>query len=100
MFNEGSKQRKGIFHDTVGTCHMCGKTITEEELKLPQSKEIKGFIDKKNRVAKLKIKLNTEGLKNMTIAEMKELDPALLEDAKDKAYRQICKELGVVILGN
>ncbi len=32
-FVEGSRQRKGIFHDTIGQCALCGKIITEEELK-------------------------------------------------------------------
>jgi len=27
MFPTGSKQRKGIFHDSVGKCYMCGKEI-------------------------------------------------------------------------
>ncbi len=33
LFDENSKQRKGIFHDEVGKCSICGQEITEEELK-------------------------------------------------------------------
>ncbi len=66
---------------------------------MTEPNKIKDALETLNRAARLKLKLKLEGLENMTIAEMKELDPVLLEGAKNKGYRQILDQVGVDFLG-
>lgn len=66
---------------------------------MTESTAIKEALEKQNKVYRLQLKLKEVGLENMTVEEIKELDPVLLEEAKNVEYRQILKNSGVVYLG-